>query len=94
MIYIGLIITSLLSLLMLFVYSKYKKLRMDRKTVIKTLIFSNLIVFTTLYLLQLINPNQTLRDLFQPELHQEILGGSNRYINEIGETVFSSAPPF
>lgn len=94
MIYIALFINSVVSVLVLFLYTKYKKSRMERGMVIKTLILSNFVVFSTLYLLQMINPNKNFRDLFQPELHQEILGGSNRYISEIGESVFSSVPPF
>lgn len=94
MIYLLLLFNSLFTYIILYVYYRYKALELDKSIVIRTLIGSNLVLMVSLYLFSTFFPNNTFRDLFDADHYNEVLGTNHRYINEIGESVFSSEPPF
>ena len=94
MIYLFIIFNSILVYLTLWLYHRYKGEPLQRKTVILILTGSNIILTAVFYLFAQLFPNNTFRDLFDPDHYNEILGNNQRYIGEIGESVFSGAPQF
>ena len=94
MIYLLILFNSILTYILLYLYYRYKGWDLERSLVVRVLIGSNLILTIILYLFSNLFPNNTFRDLFDPDHYNEIVGNNHRYINEIGEAVFSSDPPF
>ena len=94
MFYLLVIVNSILTYIILYLYYKFKELPLDRKTAFKLILFNNVALLITMYLFYRIFPNNYLSDLFDPNHYATIIGNSHRYINEIGESVFASEPPF
>lgn len=94
MIYLLVLLNCFLTYLVLYCYYRYKSYDLDKFTIIRVLLGSNLVLIITLYLFSSLFPNNTFRDLFNADHYNELLGTNHRYINEIGESVFSSEPPF
>lgn len=78
----------------LWLYYRYKGEKLTRNTIIRVLIGSNIIMTIVLYLFAQLFPNNTFRDLLDPDHYNELVGNNQRYIGEIGESVFSGAPQF
>ena len=94
MIYLVIILNTILTYLILYVYYKYKGWILTNSVAVKLLFASNFILTFTLYVFSNLFPNNSLRDLFDPDHYKDIIGNNHRYVNEIGESVFSSEPPF
>lgn len=94
MIYLLIIFNSFLSYLILYFWYRYKNWTLERSTIVRVLIGSNVALVISLYIFSSLFPNNTFRDLFDPDHYSNLLGHNHRYINEIGEAVFSSEPPF
>ena len=94
MIYLLIILNSLLTYLTVYFYHKFKEITMERKHVFKIIILSNAVLLISMYIFYKIFPNNHFSDLFDPSYYATIVGNNRRYINDIGESVFSGAPPF
>ena len=94
MIYLLLILNSILTYLLVYLYHKSKEIPLERKTGFKFVLLNNAVLLITMYIFYRLFPNNYFSDLFDPNHYAMIIGSNHRYIAEIGESVFSSEPPF
>ena len=94
MIYLLIIINSIITYIMVYFYHKFKELELNKKTAFKIVLLNNLVLLISSYIFYQLFPNNCFGDLFDPNHYASVIGNNHRYINQIGETVFSSEPPF
>lgn len=94
MIYLLIIINSILTYSVIYFYYKFKDWVLDRKIAFKIIILNNILLLLSSYIFYRLFPNNCFGDLFDPNQYFNIINNNQRFINTIGETVFSSEPPF
>jgi len=99
MIYLVLILNSIITYFAIYIYDKFKRgknpnSRMSNKDILILVLLSNAILIALMYIIYKFFPHHCFNDLFDPQHHTFNISSNQRYIQEIGESVFSGEPPF
>ena len=94
MIILIVLICSAVTCLITYLYYKSKGQEFSRKQAFKIVLLTDSMVLMSLYILYTFFPNNTFRDLSSNGNSQVLVGKNQKYIPEIGESIFTGNVPF
>lgn len=87
---------TLLTMLMMYIDSRLFDKPKTRTTYVKSILMSNIITFSTIFILMWLSPTKNIKDVVQGggETIKKITDKSTMYIAELGEDMIAGEAPF